>query len=70
LGFLVPFTVGAIAMPLQFLVGEHDRRQVFDREARKFAAMKMVSRAGDHIPETLGHLRRCPQAGSSSCSPR
>ncbi|MFF4755018.1 cytochrome ubiquinol oxidase subunit I [Streptomyces sp. NPDC002514] len=54
LGFLVPFTVGAIAMPLQFLVGDTIARQVFDREPAKFAAIEMVPRTGDHVPEVLG----------------
>jgi cytochrome d ubiquinol oxidase subunit I len=56
LGFLVPFTVGAIAMPLQFLVGDTIARQVFNREPAKFAAIEMVPRTGDHIPETLGGI--------------
>ncbi|MEU9382829.1 cytochrome ubiquinol oxidase subunit I [Streptomyces sp. NPDC048279] len=56
LGFLVPFTVASIAMPLQFLVGDTIARQVFEREPAKFAAIEMVPRTGDHIPETLGGI--------------
>ncbi len=54
LGFLVPFTVAAIAMPLQFLVGDTIARQVFDREPAKFAAIEMVPTTGTHVPEILG----------------
>ncbi|MGV9563831.1 cytochrome ubiquinol oxidase subunit I [Streptomyces sp. NPDC003480] len=54
LGFLVPFTVAAIAMPLQFLVGDTIARQVFDREPAKFAAIELVPFTADHVAETLG----------------
>jgi cytochrome d ubiquinol oxidase subunit I len=54
LGFLVPFTVASIAMPLQFLVGDTIARQVFDREPAKFAALELVPSTADHVPETLG----------------
>ncbi|MFJ3822148.1 cytochrome ubiquinol oxidase subunit I [Streptomyces nodosus] len=56
LGFLVPFTVAAIAMPLQFIVGDTIARQVYDREPAKFAAIELVPTTGDHVPETLGGL--------------
>ncbi|AWW35910.1 cytochrome ubiquinol oxidase subunit I [Streptomyces cadmiisoli] len=56
MGFLVPFTVAAIAMPLQFLVGDTIARQVFDREPAKFAAIELVPTTGDHVPETLGGI--------------
>ncbi|MFE5405897.1 cytochrome ubiquinol oxidase subunit I [Streptomyces sp. NPDC056580] len=54
LGFAVPFTVAAIAMPLQFLVGDTIARQVYDREPAKFSAIELVPTTGDHVPETLG----------------
>nr|WTB28716.1 cytochrome ubiquinol oxidase subunit I [Streptomyces sp. NBC_00830] len=53
-GFLVPFTVAAIAMPIQFLVGDTIARQVYDREPAKFAAIELVPTTSDHVPETLG----------------
>ncbi|MEU0965295.1 cytochrome ubiquinol oxidase subunit I [Streptomyces sp. NPDC005917] len=56
LGFQVPFTVAAIAMPLQFLVGDTIARQVFDREPAKFAAIEMVPTTGSHIPEIVGGI--------------
>lgn len=54
LGFLVPFTVAAVAMPLQFIVGDTIARQVYDREPAKFAAIELVPKTGDHVPEILG----------------
>ncbi|MFI2760467.1 cytochrome ubiquinol oxidase subunit I [Streptomyces echinatus] len=56
LGFAVPFTVAAIAMPLQFLVGDTIARQVYDREPAKFSAIELVPTTGDHVPETLGGI--------------
>lgn len=56
LGFAVPFTVAAIAMPLQFLVGDTIARQVYDREPAKFSAVELLPTTGDHVPETLGGI--------------
>ncbi|MGW0412520.1 cytochrome ubiquinol oxidase subunit I [Streptomyces collinus] len=56
LGFAVPFTVAAIAMPLQFLVGDTIARQVYDREPAKFSAIELLPTTGDHVPETLGGI--------------
>lgn len=56
LGFAVPFTVAAIAMPLQFLVGDTIARQVYDREPAKFSAIELLPATGDHVPETLGGI--------------
>ncbi|MCQ4084072.1 cytochrome ubiquinol oxidase subunit I [Streptomyces sp. RB6PN25] len=56
LGFLVPFTVAAIAMPLQFLVGDTIARQVYDREPSKFSAIELVPTTSNHVPETLGGI--------------
>jgi cytochrome d ubiquinol oxidase subunit I len=54
LGFLVPFTVAAAVMPLQILVGDMAARQVFHQEPAKFAAIEVLPRTGNHVPETLG----------------
>ncbi|MFG2266717.1 cytochrome ubiquinol oxidase subunit I [Streptomyces sp. NPDC048720] len=56
LGFAVPFTVAAIAMPLQFLVGDTIARQVYEREPAKFSAVELLPTTGDHVPETLGGI--------------
>jgi cytochrome d ubiquinol oxidase subunit I len=53
-GFLVPFTVAAVVMPVQIVVGDVVTREVFHKEPAKFAAVEMLTRTGDHVPETLG----------------
>jgi cytochrome d ubiquinol oxidase subunit I len=54
IGFLIPFTVAAIAMPIQIFVGDTIARQVFQREPAKFAAIEALPHSGDHVPEELG----------------
>ncbi len=54
LGFLIPFTIAAIAAPLQMVVGDFVARAVYHDDPTKFAAIELVTRTGDHVPETLG----------------
>jgi cytochrome d ubiquinol oxidase subunit I len=54
IGFLIPFTVAAVAMPIQIFVGDVVAREVFHKEPAKFAAIEGLSRTDDHVPETLG----------------
>ncbi len=54
LGFLIPFTVAAIAMPMQMFMGDLMARSVFEDQPLKFAAMELVPRTGDNVPETIG----------------
>ena len=42
LGFLIPFTVAAIATPIQMGVGDSLARWVFNNQPEKFAAIEMV----------------------------
>lgn len=57
IGFLIPFTVAAIAMPIQMLVGDELARWVYNNEPTKFAAIEMVPKTSSDVPETLfGHL--------------
>jgi cytochrome d ubiquinol oxidase subunit I len=57
IGFLIPFTVAAIAMPLQMLVGDELARWVYNNDPVKFAAIEMVPKTSSDVPETLfGHL--------------
>jgi cytochrome d ubiquinol oxidase subunit I len=57
LGFLIPFTVAAIAMPFQMLVGDELARWVYNNDPVKFAAIEMVPKTSSDVPETLfGHL--------------
>jgi cytochrome bd ubiquinol oxidase subunit I len=57
IGFIIPFTVAAIAMPIQMLVGDELARWVYNNEPVKFAAIEMVPKTSSDVPETLfGHL--------------
>ncbi len=54
LGFLIPFTVAAVAVPIQMVVGDQLARFVYQNEPRKFAAMELVPETSRNVPETLG----------------
>jgi cytochrome d ubiquinol oxidase subunit I len=54
LGFVIPFSVAAIAMPLQIVVGDFAARAVFHDQPVKFAAMELVPSTGSEVPETIG----------------
>jgi cytochrome d ubiquinol oxidase subunit I len=54
LGLLVPFTVAAVATPLQIFVGDVAARAVFENEPVKFAAIEALATSGTHVPESLG----------------
>jgi len=57
LGFLIAFTVGAIAIPIQMGVGDSLARWVFNNQPTKFAAIELVANTSSDVPETLfGHL--------------
>ena len=57
LGFIIPFTVAAIATPVQMFVGDELARWVYNNEPIKFAAIELVPETTDDVPETLfGHL--------------
>jgi cytochrome d ubiquinol oxidase subunit I len=57
LGFMIPFTVAAIATPVQMLVGDTLARWVYSNEPTKFAAIELVPKTSSDVPETLlGHL--------------
>ena len=42
LGFIIPFTVAAIATPIQMGVGDPLARWVYNNEPEKFAAIELV----------------------------
>jgi cytochrome d ubiquinol oxidase subunit I len=52
-GFLIPFTIAAIATPIQMLVGDELARWVYNNEPVKFAAIEMVPKTSSDVPETL-----------------
>ena len=53
LGFLIPFTVAAIATPIQMLVGDTLARWTYNNEPTKFAAIELVDKTSSDVPETL-----------------
>ena len=56
-GFLIPFTVAAIAIPIQMGVGDSLARWVYNNQPVKFAAIELVPETSSDVPETLlGHL--------------
>jgi cytochrome d ubiquinol oxidase subunit I len=58
LGFLIPFSIAAVAAPLQMLVGDATVREVVKLQPIKFAAMEMVPHTATHVPERIGgHMR-------------
>ena len=57
LGFIIAFTVAAIATPVQMLVGDQLARWAYNNEPTKFAAIELVPKTSSDVPETLlGHL--------------
>ena len=57
LGFLIAFTVAAVATPVQMGVGDGLARWVYNNQPVKFAAIEMVPKTSSDVPETmLGHL--------------
>jgi cytochrome bd ubiquinol oxidase subunit I len=56
-GFLIAFSVGAIATPIQMAVGDSLARWVYNNQPVKFAAIELVPDTSSDVPETLfGHL--------------
>jgi cytochrome d ubiquinol oxidase subunit I len=54
LGFLIPFTVAAIATPVQLFVGDTAARAIAKDQPVKFASMEYVQTTQTHAPEYLG----------------
>jgi cytochrome d ubiquinol oxidase subunit I len=54
LGLLIPFTVAAVATPVQIFVGDVAARAVYENEPAKFAAIEALATTGTHVPESLG----------------
>ena len=62
LGFIIAFTVAAIATPLQMGVGDGLARWVYTNQPVKFASIEMVPQTSSDVPETLlGHLNSSDQ---------
>jgi cytochrome bd ubiquinol oxidase subunit I len=58
LGFTVPFTMGAILAPVQFVIGDVATRAVFQDQPAKFAAMEITWNTRSYNPEVLAGLLR------------
>src|SRR5262249_12423200 len=57
LGFMIPFSVAAVAIFLQMAVGDSLARWVFNNQPVKFATIELVPQTSTDVPETLfGHL--------------
>jgi cytochrome bd ubiquinol oxidase subunit I len=57
LGFIIGFSVAAIATPIQMGVGDGLARWVYAEQPQKFAAIELVTETGSDVPEILfGHL--------------
>jgi cytochrome bd ubiquinol oxidase subunit I len=56
LGFLIPFTIAAIATPIQLFVGDTAARAVADDQPAKFAAFECVYESGDNQTEYIGGI--------------
>ena len=52
-GFLIAFTVAAVAIPIQMGVGDSLARWVFINQPVKFAAIELVPETASDVPETL-----------------
>ena len=53
-GFLIPFTVAAIATPVQLVVGDTAARAIAKDQPVKFASMEYVQTTQTHAPEWIG----------------
>ena len=57
LGFLLPFTIAAIAIPIQMVIGDSTARSIYSDQPIKFAALELNTTTGPDKPEILlGHL--------------
>ena len=57
MGFIIAFTIAAIATPVQMGVGDALARWVFNEQPTKFAAIELVPKTSSDVPEVLfGHL--------------
>jgi cytochrome d ubiquinol oxidase subunit I len=57
LGFMIPFSVAAVAIFIQMGVGDSLARWVYNNQPIKFATIELVPQTSSDVPETLfGHL--------------
>jgi cytochrome d ubiquinol oxidase subunit I len=56
LGLVIPFTVAAIATPIQLFVGDTAARAVADDQPAKFAGFECIYKSGDDQAEHIGGI--------------
>ncbi|MEA3032869.1 MAG: cytochrome bd ubiquinol oxidase subunit, partial [Sphingomonadales bacterium] len=56
LGFIIPFTVAAIATPIQLFVGDVAARSVADDQPAKFAGFECIYKGGTNQAEHIGGI--------------
>lgn len=56
LGLLIPFTVAALATPVQIFVGDIAARAIAEDQPIKFAAMECVQETHTHVTEYVGGI--------------
>ena len=56
LGFLIPFTIGTIATPIQLFVGDTAARAIAEDQPAKFAAMECIYESGTNQTEYIGGI--------------
>jgi cytochrome d ubiquinol oxidase subunit I len=56
LGFIIPFTVAAIATPIQLFVGDTAARAVADHQPAKFAGFECIYKGGTNQAEHIGGI--------------
>jgi cytochrome d ubiquinol oxidase subunit I len=54
LGFMIAFSVAAIATPIQVLIGDTATRRLVTAQPSKFAAMELIPETTDGAPLTIG----------------
>ncbi len=68
LGFLIPFTVAAIATPVQMGVGDALARWVYQEQPVKFAAIELVPQTTSDVPRDPCSATSTPTAPSPAAS--
>jgi cytochrome d ubiquinol oxidase subunit I len=53
IGFIIAFSVGAVAIPIQIGVGDSLARWVYSNQPTKFAAIELLPETSSDVPETL-----------------
>ena len=69
LGFLIPFTVAAIATPIQMAVGDSLTRWVYNNQPEKFAAIELVPQTAQRRARDAARPPQRQRDGDRAASP-